>query len=875
MAEAALGLLETSESAELTDALRISACGAGHFSAVLLKRSTYLHQWKRRPVVLKGHGDGLCLTFNKQNAETTLKLGGRSLSVAMHETVRDRKSERELGHSEIYPFTTDASRSEWLRVLGALLGGRATWSELATLQEQRGALVAAACATPELPAAAAGEGEQAGAVPGVRAAAPSSAPIAGLATTERPATAASEDARRAPSVLREERAPRARGDPALRIFDAPGERWRLHEVRDGVRLFVEEQVNALTQQSSGWAWPPLGADAVVSLLVLVMALGAAAAGKAWAASAMCCVLALPLALALAGSAHAPVRPRLSAQLTGRVRATTSVRCSPELAFAVVMGTGPARFEWDGAFDGARVIDSLDRHSDVLHVRLPALSVAPFCVAAPRDACVLRYWRRESSSSLTVVYLPFEHVSCPPPASGSVRAVVIGSAITIRAAKPRPADDDATVGATPGLRDGGTSDAGVSIISHVLHFAPRGWLGHPWCTAMCARYQLWVVGQLLPLRLYAEQQEADSLDAQLIEDYIAPSGKATAVASTRSAHTLSAREPTVAAGLQQLPPALNEASLLLRAAAPAPAGRAPRRAAAAPSAAELEVLCSLRRAAHGEDTHCWDEPEPQTFKLRGASYLTDRLKVPAPEGSTLMQLIAIDLICAAQPIEHAAARPGSPALRESADNFVLVVNLQLPGSPAVSLVLFWAVKRQDMADGALMARLEWFADAATDEERNSVLKLVPSVQEGNWIVRRAVGQKPVILGRALHTSYHGLAGRYIEVDVDISSSSVAAGVLRIVRGASRTLVVDLAFVLEGQSDEELPERPLACARLMCVDLDLATPIDAPNDSGAAMASGPAPEPFDASSTGTSPLRADGDTPHGVRVLASAESTLNGQ
>jgi hypothetical protein len=57
-------------------------------------------------------------------------------------------------------------------------------------------------------------------------------------------------------------------------------------------------------------------------------------------------------------------------------------------------------------------------------------------------------------------------------------------------------------------------------------------------------------------------------------------------------------------------------------------------------------------------------------------------------------------------------------------------------------------------------------------------------------------------------------------VDVGSSSVAAGVLRIVRGASRSLVVDLAFLLEGSTVAELPERPLATARLICLDLDLA-------------------------------------------------------
>ena len=46
--------------------------------------------------------------------------------------------------------------------------------------------------------------------------------------------------------------------------------------------------------------------------------------------------------------------------------------------------------------------------------------------------------------------------------------------------------------------------------------------------------------------------------------------------------------------------------------------------------------------------------------------------------------------------------------------------------------------------------------------------------------------------------------YMEVDIDVGSSSVAATVVNLVQGATKSLVVDMGIVLEGHSPEELPE-----------------------------------------------------------------------
>jgi hypothetical protein len=47
--------------------------------------------------------------------------------------------------------------------------------------------------------------------------------------------------------------------------------------------------------------------------------------------------------------------------------------------------------------------------------------------------------------------------------------------------------------------------------------------------------------------------------------------------------------------------------------------------------------------------------------------------------------------------------------------------------------------------------------------------------------------------------------YIEVDVDVSSSRSAAHVVGLVQGALKSLVIDIAILLEGRS----PVNPLSC------------------------------------------------------------------
>lgn len=66
--------------------------------------------------------------------------------------------------------------------------------------------------------------------------------------------------------------------------------------------------------------------------------------------------------------------------------------------------------------------------------------------------------------------------------------------------------------------------------------------------------------------------------------------------------------------------------------------------------------------------------------------------------------------------------------------------------------------------------------------------------------------------------------FIEVDVDIGSSIIANAIVHLAIGYLTTLTVDLAFLLESQTESELPEQILGTVRLKKMDLAAAVPVE---------------------------------------------------
>ncbi|XP_078443186.1 ENHANCED DISEASE RESISTANCE protein (DUF1336) [Wolffia australiana] len=224
--------------------------------------------------------------------------------------------------------------------------------------------------------------------------------------------------------------------------------------------------------------------------------------------------------------------------------------------------------------------------------------------------------------------------------------------------------------------------------------------------------------------------------------------------------------------------------------------------------------------HGKDsniTNCWAEPSGIGFMIRGKTYLSDYAKVSG--GDPLLKLIAVDWLKSENCINQVAQHTKCLVQSETAKKlpFILAINLQIPAKPNYSLVMYYGADRPVRKD-SLLGR---FIDGS-DAFRDARFKLIPSIVEGYWMVKRAVGTKACLLGKAVTCNYIR-QDNFLEIDVDIGSSSVARSIIGLVLGYVTSLVVDLAILIEAKEDSELPEYVLGTVRLYRLKPESAVPF----------------------------------------------------
>ncbi|EOD37613.1 hypothetical protein EMIHUDRAFT_225159 [Emiliania huxleyi CCMP1516] len=254
----------------------------------------------------------------------------------------------------------------------------------------------------------------------------------------------------------------------------------------------------------------------------------------------------------------------------------------------------------------------------------------------------------------------------------------------------------------------------------------------------------------------------------------------------------------------------------------------RRSAVSPPPVERSPY-ELDEQVTADGRHCWSAIAPNGFEIRGENYLRDRKKVPSACGS---QLLAVELFRAKTFFANVAGRPGAPTSTlhercESPLSRIVVVVVVIPtGKWVVHLAMYFGVlETLEEESPAAAALLERFAHAA-DDFRNDRFKLIPRLVRAPLTLRLACPSRPAITakgGRGVPQRYFSTP-EYVEVDMDISKEAIANRVLGLVRPVSKLIVADLAFVLEGQRQEELPEVVLGAARLYNLDLsEAAVPL----------------------------------------------------
>jgi len=215
---------------------------------------------------------------------------------------------------------------------------------------------------------------------------------------------------------------------------------------------------------------------------------------------------------------------------------------------------------------------------------------------------------------------------------------------------------------------------------------------------------------------------------------------------------------------------------------------------------------------------------EEFPLRGKGYLDNKKKNKAED--CMFDLVGCDTFYAKerdtcvcdwdqsvlQRMKRNAARRGRTCPR------VLAINWMVPGSPRINHVEYFVEKEfvPVTDDDKMYQRMidHFFADG-NDAFRTSRFKLIPHIEVGNFLVKKAVG-KPTIVCKAIKTEYH-VGDGYLEVAIDIGCSKIAERVLGVCTGFAKSLVIDLGYTIEGRKEEELPERLLCGLRIHYFDM----------------------------------------------------------
>ena len=168
----------------------------------------------------------------------------------------------------------------------------------------------------------------------------------------------------------------------------------------------------------------------------------------------------------------------------------------------------------------------------------------------------------------------------------------------------------------------------------------------------------------------------------------------------------------------------------------------------------------------------------------------------------MHLAAVDWFSSDRIIDGIGSNrlcaPQKTLLKDNENAFCFIVNMQVPlGLKHRSLVLYYVTSHRVDESDTLLGRFIRGEDAFQAER----FKLIPNIALGPVIVKKSVGNKPLIVRNALATKFVR-GDRWMEVDINIGSSSVAFYVVKLVLGYVRRIVVDLAFVIQGNTDEEL-------------------------------------------------------------------------
>ncbi|XVE68882.1 hypothetical protein DITRI_Ditri09bG0105000 [Diplodiscus trichospermus] len=191
--------------------------------------------------------------------------------------------------------------------------------------------------------------------------------------------------------------------------------------------------------------------------------------------------------------------------------------------------------------------------------------------------------------------------------------------------------------------------------------------------------------------------------------------------------------------------------------------------------------------------------------------------PIKANGALMQMVGADWPISDKREDNLGSRLGGIVQKYAArggPEFFFIVNYQIPGSPMYTLVMYYMIKTP-LEDHLLLYN---FVNG-DDAYRNSRFKLIPNISKGPWIVKQSVGQRPWLLGQALEAHYFR-GKNYLEAEINVGSSTLVRALANLLFRYLKNLVIEMAFVIQGNAPEQLPETLLGTCRINHLDLSKA-------------------------------------------------------
>ncbi|XP_076888798.1 protein ENHANCED DISEASE RESISTANCE 2-like isoform X1 [Bidens hawaiensis] len=512
-----------------------------------------------------------------------------------------------------------------------------------------------------------------------------------------------------------------------------------------------------------------------------------------------------------------------------VKAVGVVDASPDTVFEVVLNLDRLRrYEWDSLTGDLEIVDSLSGHSDVVYGSYDPRSLSSqklMCCCyrwqSKRDFIFSRQWFRGQDGTYTILQFPAIH-NKRPTKSGYRRIKINPSSWEIRS-----------------LRGVSGLNGDRCLVTHMLEIESRGYF--KWKLYQCSKFEKSIpfalLNQVSGLKAYISANPALTCESSTTLVDTKASDVSGSISEFEYAEVADEFYDAIAADTSSSSDDDSDAKadnssqrVKLKNVSWAIASLALKAKKAMDANNELdtnvdpvnldlsEFSGSLQKGKSESDSNCWTSPSGSGFKIRGKTYLKDSAKVAG--GDPLLKLIAVDWFKLETSRSKVALHPKSIVQSEAGKKlpFVLVVNLQVPAKPNYSLVLYYAADRP-VNKNSLLGK---FIDG-NDAFRDARFKLIPSIVQGYWMVKRAVGTKACLLGKAV-TCHYLRQDNFLEIDVDIGSSSVARSIIGLVLGYVTSLVVDLAILIEGKEEKELPEYILGTVRLNRVRLDTAVALE---------------------------------------------------